>query len=504
MGHYRKDHCRGIAHFIVLLLATSMFALAPLSAGQNVAFAKSTLYRLTDANRVGHITLTVDKSHTIKVDKKFSEVQIGNSKIADVMPLTDSSFYLLGKKIGTTNVSIYNSERKLIGVIDVEVSYDIRGLKTKLKQNLRGTNIKVSSLNGKILLSGVVPNAPAAKRAVAIAKQYAPKMAITNNMTLGSSQQVMLEVRFVETTRKAGRELGINFSGTGKGTAVTTGVGLLSGAVPFGSLITNLLGGGLSVDMLINALEEKGLARRLAEPNLTALSGDTASFLAGGEFPFPVGAKDGEVKIEFKKFGVGLSFTPTVLAGGMIHLEIEPEVSQLDPTVSLRLAGFDIPSLIVRRAHTTIELRDGQSFAIAGLLQTNHSKSKKQLPWLGNVPVLGALFSSSSYQKNETDLVIIVTPHLVRPAAPGQHLATPVGSKSPSNDVDFFLNGKMDISKQALKLYQNGDGTTKNFGHILVSTPRRVGAYRQPKKTLITKASVSYTQNFGVDAHVLE
>ena len=497
MKNYLKDIGGSFVHFIVLFWGVSLFALAPLSTEQGAAFAKSTLYRLTDANKVGHVTLTVDKSHTIRVDKSFTEVQIGNPKIADVMPLTDSSFYVLGKKIGSTNVSIYNSERKLIGVIDVEVSYDIKGLRAKLKKSLRGANIKVSSLNGKILLSGTAPNAPAAKRAVSIATQYAPKTAVTNTLTLGSAQQVMLEVRFIETTRTAGRELGINFNGN----KVNTGTGLLSGAVPFGTLVTNLLSGGFSADLLIEALEEKGLARRLAEPNLTALSGDTASFLAGGEFPFPVGANNnGEVKIEFKKFGVGLSFTPTVLSGGMVHIEIEPEVSQLDPTTSLRLAGFDIPSLIVRRAHTTVELRDGQSFAIAGLLQTNNAKSKKQLPWLGNVPVLGALFSSSSYQKNETDLVIIVTPHLVKPAPPGQHLASPLDRRVPGNDVDFFLNGKMDLNKKALKLYQNGDGVIQNFGHILISRPRRPAG--SDKK--IAKASVSHTHNFGVDAHVLE
>ncbi len=503
MKNYLKDIGGSFVHFMMLFWAVSIFALAPLSTEHGAAFAKSTLYRLTDANKVGHITLTVDKSHTIRVDKSFTEVQIGNPKVADVMPLTDSSFYVLGKKIGTTNVSIYDSERKLIGVIDVEVSYDIKGLRTKLRQNLRGANIKVSSLNGKITLSGSVPNAPAAKRAVTIAAQYAPKSAVTNTLTLGSAQQVMLEVRFIETTRTAGRELGINFNGNGKGTTVNTGTGLLSGAVPFGSLITNLLSGGFSADMLIEALEEKGLARRLAEPNLTALSGDTASFLAGGEFPFPVGTDNGEVKIEFKKFGVGLSFTPTVLSGGMIHLEIEPEVSQLDPTTSLRLSGFDIPSLIVRRAHTTVELRDGQSFAIAGLLQTNNSRSKKQLPWLGNVPVLGALFSSSSYQKNETDLVIIVTPRLVRPSPPGQHLASPLDNRVPGNDIDFFVNGKMDLNKKALQLYQNGDGVIQNFGHILTSQPRLPRQPYGPNKK-IAKANVSHTRNFGVDAHVLD
>lgn len=464
------------------------------------AEARSKYFQLVNKNVVNHLTLTLNKSRTIKIDRKFAEVQVGNPEVADVLPLTNASFYVVGKKTGTTNLSIYNAERQLLGVIDVEVAFDIGSIKSRLKQNIRGANIKVSSLNGKVLLSGSVPNAPAATRAKMIAEQFAPK-SVSSTLSVAMSQQVMLEVRFVEATRTASRELGVNLAGSGKNVNFVTGAGLLSTSTPFGTLLGNLLSGGFNADLLIDALEEKGLARRLAEPNLTALSGDTASFLAGGEFPFPVGAKDGEITIEFKKFGVGLAFTPTVLAGGLINLEIEPEVSQLDPTVNLRIGQFEIPSLIVRRAHTTVELRDGQSFAIAGLLQSKHTKAKNQLPWMGNVPVLGTLFSSSSYQKEETDLVIIVTPRLVKPVPPGQRLVTPLESSKPGNDFDFFLNGKMEISKKALKFYEAG---TAQSGHILNAKPARQ-AVRPTRGPKIVKASFSaQAQDFGVDAHVLE
>ena len=197
--------------------------------------------------------------------------------------------------------------------------------------------------------------------------------------------------------------------------------GVLSGASPFGFLIGRICRRAAHpTDVAINALEQKGIARSLAEPNLVALSGDTASFLAGGEYPIPVAGSFGQITVDYKKYGVGLAFTPTVLSRGLINMKIEPEVSQIDTTHTVAVAnGISVPALIVRRASTTVELRDGQSFVIGGLLQTNNQNQIDQLPWLGSVPVLGTLFSSKSYQQNQTDLAIIVTPHLVRPARPG-------------------------------------------------------------------------------------
>jgi pilus assembly protein CpaC len=225
---------------------------------------------------------------------------------------------------------------------------------------------------------------------------------------------------------------------------------LLSNSTPFGSILTTLLGKGIQVDNLVQALEDRGVARRLAEPNLVALSGDTASFLAGGEFPFPVAGALNTVTIEFKKFGVGLAFTPTVLANGLINLKIEPEVSQIDPTNTMSIGGIQIPSLIVRRANTTVELRDGQSFAVAGLLQAHSMTAAKQLPWLGDIPIIGALLKSAEFQKNETELTIIVTPRLVQPARPIDMVRTPLDGTLPPNDADFFLLGKHEVRRPAV------------------------------------------------------
>ena len=189
------------------------------------------------------------------------------------------------------------------------------------------------------------------------------------------------------------------------------------------------------------------------------MSGDTASFLAGGEYPIPVSGSFGNVTVDYKKYGVGLAFTPTVLGGGLVNMRIEPEVSQIDTTHTVSVSnGISVPALIVRRASTTVELRDGQSFVIGGLLQSDGKNAIEQLPWLGSVPVLGALFSSKSYQKNETDLVIIVTPHIVRPARPGDEIKAPTDDTLPPNDVDFFLLGKTEVTREQAKELTPQDG----------------------------------------------
>ncbi|MEJ2228910.1 MAG: type II and III secretion system protein family protein [Alphaproteobacteria bacterium] len=416
------------------------------------------------------VKVTLHKTETIRVATSFSEALVGNANVADVMPLTDRSIYIVGKKVGVTRLSMLDRDKQLLGIIDVEVTYDLDGLRKRITRASGAKRIKVSSVNGKILLTGTAADAPALQGVMALAEQIAPPKDITNAMKVAAPQQVQLEVRFIEADRSASRALGINGTVTGNRAMGVTGLetvgghvstnssgdlvnglvrniagGLTSNAVPFGTMIGRVLAGGTEADIVIKALEERGLARRLAEPNLVALSGDTASFLAGGEFPFPVGQDNNKISIEFKKFGVGLSFTPTVLSDGQINLKIEPEVSELDATNSLRVNDIVIPSLVVRRASTTIELRDGQSFAVAGLLQSRNVKDTRQLPWISDVPVLGALFRSTSWEKNETDLIIIVTPRLVKPRAPGQKIATPLDKRLPSNDPEQFLLGKHEV-----------------------------------------------------------
>jgi pilus assembly protein CpaC len=440
------------------------------------------LLQLAGAKRSVSITVAVGKTEDVRIDSAFTDITIGDSEVADISPLTDRTLSILGKKIGTTRVTLYGEGKAQLGIFDIEVTYDVTRLATEIGQ-FSGGGIKVSSVNGRIMLSGTAHDASVLDKAVVIARQFAPDA--INAVQVMQPQQVVLEVRFVEASRQAGRALGIQWNSFSQNTlanignrkpafalplgpqaALNTAAGVIGTSTPpFGFLLGAMNRAGLSVDVAINALEEKGLIRSLAEPNLVALSGDTASFLAGGEYPILVPQSLGLVTIDYKKYGVGLAFTPTVLSDGVINLKIEPEVSELDQSHPVTIAGFNIPPLIVRRAATTIELRDGQSFALGGLLQNKSTTAQEQLPWIGDMPVLGALFSSKSYQKNETDLAIIVTPRIVRPMRPGDPVKTPLDNTLPANDVDFFLMGKAEITPADVRMAVGQ--TRPNTGHII-------------------------------------
>ena len=456
-GNWLRDMAIALA---VALAATLLFM-----AGD--AYAQDRVIQIAGNTHTAMVTVVLGKSQDVRTGSSFVDVMVGDPDVADVNPLTDHTLSILGKKIGTTRVQVYAEGKKLIGIFDVEVNYDISRLVNELKRQFPGSHLRASSVNGRIMLSGEVTDATTLDKAVIIARQFSPD--IINTVSVMSPQQVMLEVRFIEISRNASRELGVQWNRFGSHSIVNVGdgttalpvvpateaaAGVLSGSSPFGFAIARLVAGGASTDVLINALEQKGIARSLAEPNLVALSGDTASFLAGGEYPIPVSGSFGQITVDYKKYGVGLAFTPTVLSRGLINLKIEPEVSQIDTTHTVSVSnGVSVPALIVRRASTTIELRDGQSFMIGGLLQTNNQNLIEQLPWLGSVPVLGALFSSKSYQQNQTDLAIIVTPHLVRPTRPGDVVRTPADDSLPANDPDFFLLGKAEVTRaQALAL----------------------------------------------------
>jgi len=433
--------------------------------------------------RSAAIRLIGGKSETIRTDRSFVDVIVSDPEVADVVPLTDRSVSILGKKIGTTRVSIYGTDKALVGVFDIEVTYDTSMLATELRERFPNARIRVASVNGRIMLSGSAADSFTIDKAVAIAKQFSDKGAeVINSVKVLQPQQVMLEVRFIEASRSAARELGINWNvvaanaaaaatlSTGAlvgGPAAAIPIALASGNTPFGVALGSLLGNGVRVDAMIQALEGKGLIRRLAEPNLVALSGDTANFLAGGEFPIPVANTNNTITVEWKRFGVGLAFTPTVLDNGVINMKIEPEVSQIDRTTVVQIGGLSIPSLMVRRANTTIELRDGQSFAMAGLLQTIDTVDQTQFPWLGELPVIGALLRSTAYRKQETDLAIIVTPHLVRPARPGDELRTPLDNTVAANDTDLFLHGRAELSPRQVREAVPAAASLKPSGHIL-------------------------------------
>lgn len=386
-------------------------------------------------------SVTKDDSIVMRTSTAFKEVRVGDAKIADIVVLTDRSFQVLGKLAGKTNVMLYDVNNQLVDIVDVSVGFDIEGLKLALYETFPREPVKVRSMAGGVYLSGKVTNTDVADQIIRVAQAYAPNK-VTNGMAVKDSHQVMLEVRFVEASRDAAKELGIGILTQRAGQfAFQSAGGLVSGLAPaFGG---QALGShnGVNLDARIDALEESGVIRTLAEPNLVAMSGETASFLAGGEFPIPVPSGLGNVGIEYRQFGVGLSFTPTVLDDGIINLRVAPEVSQLDTSNSVRVGGVEVPALRIRRADTTVELRNDQSFAIAGLLQNTTNNSKSQTPWLGDIPILGALFRSSRYQKSETELMIIVTPRLVQPVSDISQLRTPLDGLRAPTDIETFLGG---------------------------------------------------------------
>ncbi|MCA1409483.1 type II and III secretion system protein family protein, partial [Ensifer sp. BRP08] len=336
--------------------------------------------------------------------------------------------------------------------------------------------------NDRIRLTGTVRDAVELQRVLEIAQSYSDQP-VLNQLRVADSQQVMLEVRVIEASRQTGRDLGIGWAGHGKNgigkatTSVGIGVergqlvrtledaaGAATGMQPFGQLIAKVLEiAGGRIDIVINALEQKGLVRRLAQPNLIAMSGETASFHAGGEVPIQTTVANGATvatETDYRPFGVRLTFTPVVLDSGLISLKIEPEVSELDTSINVN----GNPGFISRAAKTTVALRDGQSFAMAGLLQSINAKDVQQLPWVSQVPVIGALFRSTSFLKRESDLVIIVTPHIVRPSTPGEDLYTPLDQTRSSNDWELFALGILEVDKDMLRRFKNGEGVTGPYG----------------------------------------
>jgi pilus assembly protein CpaC len=400
--------------------------------------------RLQDQARAGELLVPLNKSQVLEVDRSFAEISVGNSEIADVTPLTQQSLYVFGKQLGTTSLTITDSRGAVIAIVDLIVSHDVEGLKAKMFELLPGEAVEVRPASDGLILSGRISTASSMQRAIAIAERYAPGK-ITNLMEVTGNQQVMLAVRFAEVSREVIKQLGAqtDFLFQNGDVAIATDFGDLPPIDPlsFGSAAFALQNGDVALDVILDALEQKGVVTTLAEPNLIALSGDTASFLAGGEFPIPVQQDLDAITIEFKPFGVSLSFTPTVIGNDLVNLELFTEVSDIDPTTAIQVNQLSIPGLTTRRARTTVELRNGQGFAIAGLLRDDFEDTVRQYPLLGDVPVLGQLFRSNGYQLNQSELVVVVTPYLVRPAAPTA-LLTPTDLFQAPSDAELFLEGK--------------------------------------------------------------
>jgi pilus assembly protein CpaC len=397
------------------------------------------------------LELAVGRSLIVNSDQDIRRISLASPDTADVLLLSPRQVYLTGKAPGATNLTLWGQGEAVMAIFDLDVSPDQTQLKRMLASvlpNERG--IRVVTSGKTIILTGSVSSAPSLATALSLAETFAPGK-VQNLLSVGGVQQVMLEVRVAEMSRTVLQRFGINFSLMSGGNIVHSMLGGLTkysgGALTptdsVGAVVSPRLGNGDTLTAFIDALKDNGLVKVLAEPNLICLSGKSASFLAGGEIPIPIPQALGTVAIEFKPFGVGLNFTPVVLDSGRISIQVNPEVSELDYSLGVTINSWQIPGLTTRRASTTVELASGQSFAIAGLIKDSTRESVKKFPGLGDLPVLGALFRSSEFRKNETELVIIVTPHLVKPLDMARQTLPTDGFKEPT-PYEFFVAGQLE------------------------------------------------------------
>ncbi|HEX8524764.1 MAG TPA: pilus assembly protein N-terminal domain-containing protein [Tepidisphaeraceae bacterium] len=406
--------------------------------------------------RDGKIRLVMNKTSVLTTARPYKSVSIGQPDVADVTAVSPTNILLTAKKPGTTQVIVWDDQNRT-QVMDVNVAMDLDALSTQLTTMFPGTNIEVTALSGSIALRGKVPDVTVAEQAVSAASAYGVK--VLNFLEVGGGQQVMLQVRFAEVSRTATSQLGVNFAmsdgifSVGNNVGSVTPSGFTDGGP--GSMATQSVGSGVTLfgsgqagsvafRYFVQALRQNNLLRVLAEPNLIAMSGQEASFLAGGEFPVPVPQSGtggaATITIDYREFGVRLGFVPVVLGDGRIRLKMTPEVSDLDFSSPIVISGSRIPVVNKRKVTTMVELCDGQTFAIAGLLNNNVAAAKDVTPLLGDLPVLGTLFRSVRYQRKETELVVLVTPKLVAPMNPGKVAKLPGESWRHPSEGQLFLN----------------------------------------------------------------
>lgn len=375
------------------------------------------------------LSLGVSEGQLVRLDQPATSVFIADSEVADIEVMSPRLIYVFARRVGQTNLYAVDDADQIVASVSLTVQQSIGPLNPLIRRAVPDGQVTARAAGEGVELSGEVQSPTGAADAQALAGRYVaePEMVINRTQVAGSNQ-VNLRVRFAEVQRSAVQRLGINWNAlTSFGNfqlGLLTGNGVFPTGADPGVLASNgYLGsfntGDVNINVLLDALETESLVTILAEPNLTALSGETASFLAGGEFPVPVAGDNDSVTVEFKEFGVSLDFTPTVLNANRISMRVRPEVSQLSSVNAIELAGINItiPSLITRRAETTVELGSGQTFAIAGMFQSTFDRSDETLPGLGNLPILGRLFQSVEFQRDETELVILVTPYIVKPVS---------------------------------------------------------------------------------------
>lgn len=386
------------------------------------------------------VSLVVGTGQLIKVDEEFSSIFVANPDVADVEVKSPRLLYLTGVGVGETTLFAVDDNDDVLMSSHIRVTHNIAALQAGIAKLAPGQRVTATTVDQSLVLTGSVADPEQAQNILQVANQFVDDPArVVNRMSVETPVQVNLQVRIAEVSRSVDRQLGIQWNAI-SGSIGGSRIGFIGGSGISGTggfqVGGGLTRGSFNLDVVLSALAEEGLVTIMAEPNLTARSGEAASFLAGGEYPYAT-VSDNGTNVAFKNYGIGLNFTPTVIDGTRISLKVGTEVSELDFSHS-----ETVPAIIARRAETTVDLASGQSFAIAGLMQNSSSQSATKLPGLATLPVLGALFKSSAFKRGQSELVIIVTPILAKPAANGKRIATPIDTYVPPSDVERILLGR--------------------------------------------------------------
>lgn len=443
------------------------------------------------------LSIMVDQSHAVTFKTPASSVFIANPEIADIQVLSPTSLVVFGKKEGQTTLQVNDGNGNHIVYKTIIVTQNLANLREALRAAIPGSSIQVESLPDGVILSGTVSDPATVEDARRVAARYISREGdIINRIKVKANNQVQIRVRFAEVARDVDKRFGINWENsfslgnaalllatgadffTNDSTAMTR---TTSSSSTNDAIVASYRGRRASINGMIDALAENGLVTILAEPSLTALSGQTASFLAGGEFPVPIPQSGDTITIEWKQYGVSLAFTPTIIGDNRISLHVRPEVSQLSEAGSITLNNIAVPALTTRRAETTLELGSGQSFALGGLLNSQQTQSVSKYPFLGDIPVLGPLFRSSRFQNNETELVIIITPYIVKPTTQ-ENLSLPTDGFAPPSDTDMFF-GMRETNSDPNARTLSGESRTTKVEDTLNAEPAAPLAAPQPKVT---------------------
>jgi len=489
----------GAASLLAVSLSIATLARSALAAPPEHLSSPPAIRIDREVGAVKNLALETGQNRLLLLSEPIGRVSVADPKIADLKVITPTQLLLTSRNVGTTDLTLWNKRDEAL-VIALLVTRNLDRLRSQLLEFFPNEKISVSAAGDLIVLSGEVSDVRVPDRAAEVAQLHSDKIA--NLIKVVGNQQVQLEVKFAEVSRNGLRELGLNIFHQDAGGRFVAG--MTAPSVPPDAFFTGIpgtgtagkppvqspaVGGGFSLffsglpnfpfSAILTALESSGLAKLLAEPTLVALSGQEAKFLVGGEFPIPMSTGFGQVSVQWKKFGIILNFTPTVIADGALHLKLQTEVSDVDASRSVTVGGFSIPGLTSRQSETTIRLADGQSFAIAGLLSDRVRSTVNRIPFLGDLPILGVLFRSVSYQRDESELLVVVTAHLARPVSPHDAPRLPTDNElNDPNDIQLFLFGSMGGGGRA----ESTHGESAQAGPATNDAP----AYRTASRTTTT------------------